>query len=91
MLLQNIINPVDLDRVVLGLHLRIEGETLGDRTVESNDFIFPITFCSGCLAKTCKDENGNDILDGDGNPIYPGCRPGQDTNNDYTCEDITGT
>ncbi len=39
-----------LDKLVLGVHTKIEGTTLGGRGVKSNDFVFPITFCSGCLS-----------------------------------------
>jgi hypothetical protein len=93
MILQNL-SAIDLDRVVLGVHLRIEGETLGGRGIESNDFVFPIRFCVNCLGSansSCKDENGVEIHDTDGNPIYPGCYPGQDTNANYSCADIIGT
>ncbi len=91
MLLQNIVSPIDLDRVVLGLHLRVVGQTLGGREVESNDFVFPLKFCAGCMSDSCKDENGVEIHDTNGDPIYPGCYPGQDTTANYTCEDILGS
>lgn len=93
LVLQNLAG-VDLDRVVLGVHLRIKGDTLGGRGIESNDFVFPIKFCAGCLGGTnsnCKDDNGDDILDVNGNPVYPGCYPGQDSSTNYTCSDISGS
>jgi hypothetical protein len=63
----------NLSKLTLGAHLRIEGHTLGGRKIVSNDFVFPIEFCWGCLSAACLDENGNVIG-------YPACRPGQDSN-----------
>jgi len=73
---------LELDKVVLGAHVRLVGETLGGRTVTSNDFVFPIEFCVGCLGNddtACRDPDGNIIY-------YPGCHPGQDTNANRPCE-----
>lgn len=69
----------NLSKLTLGAHVRIEGETLGGRQVESNDFIFPVRFCWGCLGTAvCTDELGNFLR-------YPACNPGQDANN-FECD-----
>ncbi|MBW1808859.1 MAG: hypothetical protein JRJ87_11750 [Deltaproteobacteria bacterium] len=70
--------PRNLSKLTLGAHLRIEGHTLGGRKIVSNDFVFPIEFCWGCLSYACLDENGNVIG-------YPACDPGQ-TSNSLECE-----
>ncbi len=41
--------------------VRIEGETLDGRIVESNEFLYPITICAGCDVIFYYDRNGNEI------------------------------
>ncbi|MBW1810427.1 MAG: hypothetical protein JRJ87_19680 [Deltaproteobacteria bacterium] len=65
--------PENLSKLILGAHLRFEGHTFDGREIVSNDFVFPIEFCWGCLDVACRDENNNLIG-------YPACRPGQDSN-----------
>ena len=58
----------DAEEFVLGVHITIKGTTLGGVDIESNEFIYPIEFCWGCLTATCPDGT------------YPSCLPGQDAN-----------
>lgn len=61
---------------VLGVHVKIKGTTLGGVDIQSNEFVYPIEFCWGCLTATpCADGS------------YPACKPGQDSNNPALCEE----
>jgi hypothetical protein len=40
----------DMSLVTLGVHVQIHGHTLGGTAVASNTFVYPINFCSGCMA-----------------------------------------
>lgn len=60
--------------------VRIEGETLDGKSVESNEFLFPIEVCNGCQiaypANVLEVRNGllscpAVTLDADGNPVPP--------------------
>ena len=56
------------EEFVLGVHITIKGTTLGGVDMESNEFVYPIEFCWGCLSYTCPDGT------------FPSCQPGQDSN-----------
>ena len=58
----------DAEEFVLGVHVTIKGTTLGGVDMESNEFVYPIEFCWGCLSLSCPDGT------------YPSCNPGQDIN-----------
>jgi len=58
----------DAEEFVLGVHVTIKGTTLGGVDMVSNEFVYPIEFCWGCLSETCPDGS------------YPSCQPGQDDN-----------
>ena len=48
------------------------GTTLGGAEVVSNEYIFPVRLCTGCLSPGC-------LVDAEGaNICRPACRPGQD-------------
>jgi len=65
----------DAEEFVLGVHIQIKGTTLGGVDIESNEFVYPIEFCWGCLTTaTCPDGS------------YPACQPGQDSN-PLECDD----
>jgi hypothetical protein len=66
----------DAEEFVLGVHVTIKGTTLGGVDMESNEFVYPIEFCWGCLSFSCPDGT------------YPSCQPGQDTNT-LDCEEST--
>ena len=66
----------DAEEFVLGVHVTIKGTTLGGVDMESNEFVYPIEFCWGCLSYTCPDGT------------YPSCSPGQDSN-PLECEEET--
>lgn len=65
----------DAEEFVLGVHVKIKGTTLGGVDIESNEFVYPIEFCWGCLTATCPDGS------------YPACHPGQDSNDPAMCEE----
>ena len=65
----------DAEEFVLGVHIKIKGTTLGGTDIESNEFVYPIEFCWGCLTATCPDGT------------YPACQPGQDLNDMELCEE----
>ena len=57
----------EADQVILGVSIRLIGSTLGGDRIESNEFLFPIKLCWGCLsAAICPDGS------------FRGCLPGQD-------------
>ncbi len=60
-----------LPQFVLGVHVRFEGKTHIGGKVVSNDFVFPLTFCVGCLSQVC-DTYYNELA-------FPACLPGQDS------------
>jgi len=64
----------DASEFVLGVHITIKGTTLGGVDINSNEFVYPIEFCWGCLTSSCADGS------------YPSCAPGQDTNS-LECDD----
>lgn len=64
------------EEFVLGVHVTIKGTTLGGVDMDSNEFVYPIEFCWGCLTSTCPDGS------------YPACNPGQDSN-PLECEEPT--
>jgi hypothetical protein len=64
----------DAEEFVLGVHVTIKGTTLGGVDIQSNEFVYPIEFCWGCLSYTCPDGT------------YPSCNPGQDANS-LECEE----
>ncbi len=66
----------EAENYVLGVHITIKGTTLGGVDIQSNEFVYPIEFCSGCLTRTCPDGS------------YPACNPGQDSN-PLECEEET--
>lgn len=66
----------DAEDFVLGVHVTIKGTTLGGVDIDSNEFVYPIEFCYGCLSYTCPDGS------------YPSCTPGQDSNT-LECPDET--
>jgi hypothetical protein len=66
----------DAEEFVLGVHVTIKGATLGGLDIESNEFVYPIEFCWGCLSYACPDGT------------YPSCNPGQDSN-PLECEEET--
>ncbi|MBW2701032.1 MAG: hypothetical protein JRF33_09455 [Deltaproteobacteria bacterium] len=64
------------DDVTLGVSIRLIGSTLGGDRIESNEFLYPIRLCWGCLT---------DFACADGS--YPACLPGQDSVDFELCED----
>lgn len=66
----------DAKDFVLGVHVIINGTTLGGVEIGSNEFIYPVEFCWGCLSSSCPDGT------------YPSCQPGQDSNS-LECEEDT--
>jgi hypothetical protein len=64
---------VDRTDLVLGAHFKLHGTTTGGTSMETNDFLYPIYFCSGCLDVICCPE---DLVAEP--PYYPACRYGQD-------------
>ncbi len=66
----------DADQVVLGINIKLIGSTLGGDRIESNEFLYPISLCWGCLTDfACEDGS------------YPACLPGQDSVDFDLCED----
>jgi hypothetical protein len=61
------VNAQDALNIVLGVKMKIFGTTVGGSSIYSNEFVFPVQFCNGCLIKTCAD----------GSPAKS-CFPGQD-------------
>lgn len=68
--------------------VRAYGTTLGGAELESNEYIFPITICNGCLIQygtgTANPQPGGAYLcqtvtTADDEPEFTGCFPGQDT------------
>jgi hypothetical protein len=62
-----------VDNLILGLKIQIEGSTTGGSTVTSNEFVFPLQFCVGCLAVA---RNGNV-------PVYTCCADTPSLTDDY--------
>ena len=65
--------------------VRVFGHTLGGTSVESGDFLFPISVCYGCLLSFPTDANDSskgypncDIPASNGTTISAPCTPGQD-------------
>ncbi len=66
----------DADQVVLGINIKLIGSTLGGDRIESNEFLYPINLCWGCLTDfACEDGS------------YPACLPGQDSVDFDLCDD----
>jgi hypothetical protein len=58
--------------------VKVFGETLGNRNVESGEFAFPITVCQGCLVFFNKDsQDAGTCVAPSGSPVGA-CLPGQD-------------
>jgi|GEM_PF-6221760 len=66
-------NLVFVDNLILGLKIQLEGTTTGGSTVTSNEFVFPLQFCVGCLAVT---RNGSV-------PVYTCCADTPSLTDDY--------
>ncbi len=66
-------NAIYASNLVLGLHIQVEGTTTGGQNIISNEFIFPLEFCYGCLAA---DRNGNV-------PVYMCCQDTPSLTDDY--------
>ncbi len=66
-------------------HVRVFGHTLGGTSVESGEFLFPITLCNGCLVTfptdatdTTKTTPNCDLAASTGTTLTAPCIPGQD-------------
>lgn len=68
---------IDIYRLVLGVHVVMRGTTVGGTNVSSNEFVYPIYLCAGCLTAECCPGTPAQFL-------ATGCRPGQDSVG--TCE-----
>lgn len=86
-------NVTYASNLILGLHIQVEGTTTGGQNITSNEFIFPVQFCYGCLAAG---RNGSV-------PVYMCCQDTPSLTDDYfpycggiqdakpTCEDCDST
>lgn len=76
-LLKSNIPSGGVSEVVLGAHVTLQGETFGGTKVSTNEFLYPIRFCLGCLSVSCCE---------DPDTYFPACMPGQDTNEFLPCD-----
>jgi hypothetical protein len=67
----------DANDLVLGMHVTIEGTTLGGVDKQTNEFLHPIELCWGCLDEVCC----TGLYE-----YYPSCHPGQDNNSLLPCD-----
>jgi hypothetical protein len=82
-----------LDRLYFGVHLTVEGETVGGTGISSNEFVYPIRFCSGCLATEIFDNVAQYVCcvhtTSTEDNTAPSCYPGQDDAPTCSCEEDT--
>ncbi len=68
----------------ISAHIRIRGETDDGRSVESNEFVYPVRICNGCLI----DYPSTMLVESDGVPTCPAMPPAGVEEEDISAEDI---